>query len=288
MPDRAMLAALLLICGSCAGGVADDESEARAAGHEDGLEEVATELMHRGVVSLAIHAQHDCTGVLIGPYHALTAAHCADQATTGEPDGSMRRTINYYDPARGLRPITAEMERLNVHVLPSWRGLAQTGVRGRADLQSDLAVIERVESDGVTPRAWSETTPLDYVPIWIGGIRAVDKNTLYGGGIDNKQVGQLSSMPIDINGSERNYFWDLGKTHRVCKGDSGGPYLDIVTEHDEAVLGLAVAGEGVNEDNPCTRDGGRQFGIRLNTRIDWIDAKTGGMCTKLGPVAQCF
>jgi hypothetical protein len=54
------------------------------------------------------------------------------------------------------------------------------------------------------------------------------------------------------------------------------------------VLGLAVAGEGVNADNPCTRKGGRQFGVRLNSRIDWINAKTGGMCTTFGSIARCF
>jgi hypothetical protein len=288
MPHRPMLAALMLIGVSCAADVADDESEARAAGSGDGEESAVPELMHRGVVSLAIRGQHDCTGVLIGPYHALTAAHCSDQAGTGEADGSMRRTIDYYDPARGRRPITAAMERLNVHILPSWKGLPESQERGRADLQSDLAVIERVESDGVTPRAWEETTPLDYIPIWLGAIREVDKNTFYGGGIDDRQVGQLSSMAIDINGSESNYFWDLGNTHRVCKGDSGGPYLDTVAEYDEAVLGIAIAGEGVDADHPCTRKGGRQFGIRLNTRIDWINEKTGGMCTTFGSIAQCF
>ena len=287
MPGRPMLAALMLICVSCAADVADDEAEARAAGDKDGPDDAPAELMHRGVVSLAIHDQHDCTGVLIGPYHALTAAHCADQAGTEEPDGRMRRTIEYYDPARGRRPITLEMERLRVYVLPSWKGLWQSGER-RADLQSDLAVIERVESDGVTPRPWAETTADDYVPIWLGGIREVDKNTFYGGGIDSRQVGQLSSMAIDINGSESNYFWDLGNTHRVCKGDSGGPYLDTVAEDVEVVLGLAVAGEGVNAEHACTRKGGKQFGIRLNTRIDWINAKTDGMCTKFGSIARCF
>jgi hypothetical protein len=287
MSDRPILAALLLGCLSCTADVADDESEARAAGNNDATENGA-ELMHRGVISLAIHRQHDCTGVLIGPYHALTAAHCADQANTGEANGSMRRSIDYYDPARGLRPLTGTMERLNVYVLPSWKGLDEAGERGRADLQSDLAVIERVESDGVTPKAWSETTSADYISIWLGEIGVVDKNTLYGGGIDNRHVGQLSAMSIDIKGSERNYFWDLGNTHRVCKGDSGGPYLDTLPEHGEVLLGLAVAGEGVSADNPCTKKGGRQFGVRLNTRIDWIDDVTGGMCTKFGPVAQCF
>jgi hypothetical protein len=208
MPDRPMLAALLLICVSCAADVADDGSEARAAGNRDREADAAAELMHRGVVSLSVRGQHDCTGVLIGPYHVLTAAHCCDQAGKDEAEGSMRRTIDYYDPARGRRPITDEMESLKVSILPDWKGLDEAE-RGRADLESDLAVVERVESDGVTPRPWTETTPLDYIPIWLGGIRKVDRNTFYGGGIDNRQVGELSSMPIDINGSERHYFWDL-------------------------------------------------------------------------------
>lgn len=265
-----------------------DALEAGAAQGSDGTSNSAVVETHRGVVAIQVGGQHHCTGVLISPYHAITAAHCTDQGSTGKADGSMRRTLVYFDPARGPRAITRESESLVVHVVETWEGLVRPADWAGADLEADVAVIERVDKDGVTPLQWSDTSHEDYVPIWLGSIHDVDKNTLYGGGIDGTHIGQLSSMAIDINGSDRYYFWDLGHTHRVCKGDSGGPYLDTLGEYGEVVIGIAVAGQGVTETNPCTKYGGKQYGARLNSRIDWINQTTGDMCTKNGSIAECF
>src|SRR5262245_43269002 len=53
-----------------------------------------------------------CTGILIGERTALTAAHCTDQANTGQQFGTMRRTVSYFDPIKGQHPITGIDETL--------------------------------------------------------------------------------------------------------------------------------------------------------------------------------
>lgn len=279
-------AALLALAGGCT----SDSIDPSKPGEVRGGEAFASGNggTHRGVISFDIDGAHDCTGVLIGPYHALTAAHCTNQAGTASSSGRMRRTVNYFDPQHGKRRINEEMGRLRVEVLETWQGLFHAAGWAGADLQSDLALVERVDADGVTPVAWTDTSSEDYMPIWLGDLQTVDQNTFYGGGYNGGHVGDLSSMQIDIAGSDGDSFWNIGLTYRLCKGDSGGPYLDSVPGYGEVLLGVAVAGDGVSKATPCTRNGGKQFGVRLSNRIEWINAKTDGMCTIDGPRAECF
>lgn len=281
------LALGLIGCGpACAAETLDPNKPGEARGGE--ISATGNAGTHRGVISLDIDGSHDCTGVLISPFHALTAAHCTNQAGTGLATGRMRRTVNYYDPQQGKRRITEEMGRLRVHVVDTWQGLSNPVGWAGADLQGDLALIERVAEDGVTPVRWIDTTADDYQRLWLGNIDAVGHNTFYGGGYNGGHIGELSTMDIDIAGVESESFWNIGTTYRLCKGDSGGPYLDTLSGYGEVLVGTAVAGDGVTKATPCTRNGGRQYGVRLDTRIDWINSKTDGMCTVLGSIAECY
>jgi hypothetical protein len=265
---------------ACAVEVADEQDPEIAVASEaifNGNPEVG----HGGVISFEQNGVHRCTGVMISPFHAVTAAHCTDQGGTRRASGTMKRNVFYFDPDYwapdgGKRKIFPDTVNLKVTVIDTWDGLANAGA---LDWQDDLAIV-------TSPTVWADTGWWDYQQIWVGSITTVDKSTFYGAGGNGVSAGALNSMPIDIAGSKDYYFWDVGRTRRICVGDSGGPYIDIINGKGEVVFGIAAVVD--RDGGPCTTNGGKQYGARLNSRINWIRANTSGLCSVSDSVARCF
>ncbi len=291
MTTRSAHVALLLAVVAASGCFAEvvDESELEEL---EELEEVAvTEQAilngswvagHRGVVLMYNSEGERCTGVLIDRRHMLTAAHCTDLPGTRSSTGVTHGGVWYFDPAGNPRWITFD-EDFDTFAVGTWDGLNNANA---VDRQDDLAIIRR-RSDWGANTGHRTLGSQDFQRIWLGSIRTVDKNTLYGAGANHTNGsggGMLRSMGIDINGSRTYYFWDIGRTRRTCTGDSGGPYLDWVNG-TEVVLGIHVTSER-DGGNACAENGGRQYGARLNSRRDWIAGIAG--CSTSGSFMTCF
>ena len=178
--------------------------------------------------------------------------------------------------------VTTHNEWLDVYVIDTWDGLRD---RTLIDQQDDIAIVTRINGN------WLNTSASDYMPIWAGSMSTVDINRVYGAGYPEGPIfGRLRSTPVNIYGSKKYFFWDLAGGRRVCDGDSGGPYLDMVPDNQaqggyrEVVIGLVSSSEG---GHPCTSAGGEQYASRLAYRIDWLRQHMNRFCTTRASIAFC-
>ncbi|HKO52526.1 MAG TPA: serine protease [Polyangiaceae bacterium] len=196
-----------------------------------------------GAVRLLTSSNESCTGVAISPYVVLTAAHCFDVSMAGKKDGAVNIKISYTKNGTTFQCVN--------------------GAGGSSCTSFKTAIVSRYMTTNYTSNTGADfavvlipgsglSTFVDLVGVSPAAFESL-VYTVYGQGLTG--VGGTSgtmrkfSDSIDWVGS--SHFYTEAATYRLCKGDSGGPFL-----FDNGwTLGLFANFE--NTDGVCTKRGGK-------------------------------
>ena len=184
-----------------------------------------------------------CTGVIIAPRVALTAAHCAGAA----------QNLRLYIPASGSEPKLTPVARVAVH--PGYRAQAVA----RREKSIDLALIEAAEA---LPQA------MQAVSFSNAGNNS-DAFMIAGYGIategDPKSGGTLRSAILRVRQPLSEVLLWLegsGQSTGACTGDSGAP----IFANDGGLAAIVAFAEGQNG----RRCGKLTQSVRVAPARDWI------------------
>ncbi|PCC73550.1 Trypsin [Nannocystis exedens] len=246
--------------------LAPPEAEFRVAHAE------ASNLTTNGVLRLT-HV--NCTGVLIHDRALITAAHCvaALAPETGTKNFWVENfEIDNFGGGSYVGPV-----RVNVH--PDYAGLDSNYVGDDGD---DIAVVKLTSGSFGFPAE-------DRHRIYTGAMSTIGTMRLYGQGVTSHTGGGggvLRRMVYLPNWAGPEHFLMDAETSRVCKGDSGGPVMDVLPDEvTRVVAGLTTSIEIGDPADMCATTGGKQRAVRLQNKVRWIDDMIGGTdsddCTPL-------
>lgn len=235
----AAVATLVLTLGACgASGPAAPSATTPAAGKDDSTSVLA--LVGRFVPDDDLLVGLRCSGVLVAPRVALTAAHCL----SGDAN---RLDVVTGNAVCSLRP-GARVRVLDARVLPG-----------------DVAVLTlaSVPTDARVTAPARAPAPGDQV-VALGFGASTDQATACEprpAPVIERQQGCADALAeYGLDGDPRRYWCGTATSQgrSTCLGDSGGPVLDA----DGQLVGLVIAGQGCGKD---------QLGFFASPAPGWIE-----------------
>ena len=233
--------------------------------------------MWRDTAAVLYGGQQGCTGVLIAPTVALTAAHCADPDEGDLPDGVLLGATTLARPSEGE---TIDLAKVVMH---------PGGVY-------DLAVLVLAEPSTIAPRplatGWVRADIVDGARVAFVGYGAVDRD-------GNQYVDELQHATSTITDAGCTRHRGCAPSARpggelgaggmgidTCPGDSGGP---MYLETDYGAFLAGITSRGYDDNQFWCSEGGIYVRPDKDELVAWIEQESGVLLPAgRGPKAADF
>jgi hypothetical protein len=225
------------------GDAGDPATSEPVSGAEEPISGGAAPAGGAGAVALLTSSNELCTGVAISPFVVLTAAHCFDVSMSGKRDGAVSVKITYTKDGTNFQCVN--------------------GAGGATCTSFKTAIVSRYATSNYTSNTGTDfavvlipgsglSTYVDLVGLSPAAFESL-VYTVYGQGTTGVGgvSGTMRSFNDSINWVGSSHFYTNAGTFRLCKGDSGGPFLF----QNGWVLGLFSNFE--TTDGVCTKKGGK-------------------------------
>ncbi len=219
--------------------------------------------------------RYRCTGFIVSPRHVLTAAHCAP--------GAGSKSVQWESIAGDSNAIF----NVNVYIHPNFVGGAQTTPLAPAYDLALLEVPQRAETDIMDSSA--NRFRIHTGDTIIGQSLRLRGTGNIGYGAGEIKAPGLAQRPYqdqtaEISSHSGGLFRALAETSvRACRGDSGGPAVEIGNYTQPVVWGV-FSGYSSNNSNLCPASGATMYWAKTSLARDWIEEK---MKVLLGAAFQC-
>jgi hypothetical protein len=288
-------------------GIGDDLDEARPA-EEDGPGGM-TDKIRQGeptaepaTVGLLIREEEDpdnpthCSGFFVDKTHIITAAHCVPPIETADGKDFVDRTLEtavfvtrtddpFFFPETSL--FNFELDgKTPIFKKILWQ--PHGSYSGEGDFDDDIAVGTIVDgfAIGLLPDPDPDDASGTAMRFWLGSVRIGETglafvgygpNSSDGTGGEDQRTGfttVTATTSFQIAGRPFSGFPTTS-----CKGDSGGPILNVMPNLRPVAYGVTVGISVEEETQSCADLDGTHFWLRLRPKRSFIEQKIGRQCT---------